>query len=112
MNENPGTDFFAGWIDPEPLYKTSESTLEAFRHSYFIPRKVEVSNVPCADPDWMKSDTYYPPGTICYKDPTEGSCFRFGNSGSSVMTNFKDEGGTDRYAFAGPLSMHKGCDQV
>ena len=38
-------------------------------------------------------------------------CPQFGNSGSSVMTHFTEDG-ESRYAFAGPLSMHKGCDQV
>ena len=37
--------------------------------------------------------------------------FQFGNSGSSVMTHFTEDG-ESRFAFAGPLSMHKGCDQV
>ena len=109
-------DFFAGWMDPEPPYRTSAKQNQATRTlNYFVPRQIQVKQVTCSDPKWMNSTTYYPPATICYKDPSESSCFQNGNSGSSVMTHFNDNDGTedvDAYAFAGPLSMHKGCDQV
>ena len=26
----------------------------------------------CEDPEWMGSDTYYPKGTVCYRDPSAG----------------------------------------
>ena len=106
-------DFFAGWMDPEPSYRSTGSlSLERQKSNYFLPRETQVQKTKCADPQWMSSNTYYPPGTICYKDPTEGSCFQNGNSGSSVMTHFKTTEEEDAYAFVGPLSMHKGCDQV
>ena len=110
-------DFFAGWMDPEPSYRSRDSlTVEKQISNYFLPRETQVEKVKCADPQWMNSNTYYPPGTICYKDPTEGSCFQNGNSGSSVMTHFKatekDGSTVDAFAYTGPLSMHKGCDQV
>ena len=31
---------------------------------------------------------------------------------TAVMTFFKANGRDESYAFAGPLSMHKGCDKV
>ena len=112
-------DFFAGWMDPEPAYRAVGTDKLANRIiDYFYPRKTLVQKVSCADPKWMRSNTYYPPATVCYKDPSESSCFQNGNSGSSVMTHFKakvDETSfvtVDAFAFTGPLSMHKGCDQV
>ena len=43
----------------------------------------------------MNSTSFYPARTVCYRDPSEGSCFQHGNSGSSVMTFFKGEFGLD-----------------
>ena len=106
-------DFFAGWMDPEPTYRIEgDERVATLRINYFQPRQTQVQKVKCADPDWMRSRTYYPPATVCYKDPSESSCFQNGNSGSSVMTHFKDKDNENAYAFTGPLSMHKGCDQV
>ena len=101
----PSQDFFAGWLDPEPYYRINDVTpVTIFRNSYLQPRKTQMVQVECKDPAWMRSKSFYPAGTLCYKDPSEGSCFQFGNSGSSVMTHFT-KGGESRYAFAGPLSM-------
>ena len=108
-------DFFTGWIDSEPHYKQrkgSRITVHEHNERYFHPRQHQVTLQKCSDPGWMRSQTYYPPGTLCYKDPTEASCFRFGNSGSSVMTHFKNATNVSKFAFTGPLSLHKGCDQV
>ena len=111
-------DFFAGWMDPEPVYRQASNQRVANRFlNYFLPRETQVQKVECRDPTWMRSKTYYPPATICYKDPSESSCFQNGNSGSSVMIQLKSDyvnetSYVDAYAFTGPLSMHKGCDQV
>ena len=43
----------------------------------------------------MNSTSFYPARTVCFRDPSEGSCFQHGNSGSSVMTFFKGEFGRD-----------------
>ena len=45
-----------------------------------------MEEVPCKDPSWMKTEegTFYPAGTKCYLDPSQASCFLFGNSGSGV----------------------------
>ena len=56
----------------------------------------------------MKTDTFYPAATECYRDPSQNSCFLFGNSGSGVLW----KNGEDRYAFTGPLSMSKSCDSA
>ena len=52
--------------------------------------------------------TFYPAATECYRDPSISSCFLFGNSGSGVLRKFTP----DKYAFTGPLSMSKSCDQI
>ena len=61
---------------------------------------------------YYNQDTYYPHGTECYRDPSQGSCFLFGNSGSGVARRFTPEGEPEQYAFTGPLSMSKSCDQI
>jgi hypothetical protein len=104
-------------MDPEPTYRIEgDERLATHTLNYFLPRHTQVQKVKCADPDWMKSKTYYPPATICYKDPSESSCFQNGNSGSSVMAHFNakfnETHNVPAYAFTGPLSMHKGCDQT
>lgn len=71
----------------------------------------QVEKVECKDPDWMKTDTFYPGSTECYRDPTQGSCFSFGNSGSGALRKTTIDG-EERYSFAGPLSMTKSCDSV
>ena len=105
--------FFAGWKDQEPLYAIDEDVkVSAITDSDYLPRRVQVQRMDCKDPEWMESDTFYPARTLCYRDPSQGSCFQHGNSGSSVMTFFNTADGTGSYAFTGPLSMHKGCDKV
>ena len=59
----------------------------------------------------MNTSTFYPVGTECYRDPSRSSCFVFGNSGSGALRKINN-GGEDRYAFTGPLSMTKSCDSV
>ena len=106
--------FFAGWKDQEPLYALDgDVKVSAITDNDYLPRRVQVfRRVPCKDPEWMESDTFYPARTLCYRDPSQGSCFQHGNSGSSVMTFFNTADGIGSYAFTGPLSMHKGCDKV
>ena len=105
--------FFAGWKDQEPLYALDEDVkVSAITDSDYLPRRVQVQRMDCKDPEWMESDTFYPARTLCYRDPSQGSCFQHGNSGSSVMTYFNTADGNGSYAFTGPLSMHKGCDKV
>ena len=73
----------------------------------------------CKDPSWMRSntnsfkneETFYPAGTECYRDPSQGSCFLFGNSGSGLVRQF-NKSSPNQYAYTGPLSMSKSCDQI
>ena len=105
--------FFAGWKDQEPLYALDEDVkVSAITDNDYLPRRVQVQRMDCKDPEWMKSNTFYPARTLCYRDPSQGSCFQHGNSGSSVMTYFNTANRTGSYSFTGPLSMHKGCDKV
>ena len=103
--------FFAGWKDQEPIHKLDPDVkVSSITRNDYFPRRFKVKNVTCTDPGWMDSNTFYPARTLCFKDPSEGSCFQHGNSGSSVM--IKTTGREEAYAFAGPLSMHKGCDKA
>ena len=69
---------------------------------------------------WIQSsgttkDTFYPAATTCYRDPSQASCFLFGNSGSGVnlLRRFTpDEEEVEQFAFTGPLSMSKSCDNI
>ena len=76
-------------------------------------RYFQVEEVACKDPSWMKtSGTFYPAGTKCYLDPSQSSCFLFGNSGSGVARRITPDGAEAQYAFTGPLSMSKSCDNL
>ena len=67
--------------------------------------------VNCTDPSWMKSDTFYPSGTVCYRDPSSNSCPDFGDSGLGIMRSWRTLNEPDRYSWDGTLSMYKGCDR-
>ena len=71
----------------------------------------QVEKIDCKDPDWMNTNTFFPKGTECYRDPSQGSCFLFGNSGSGVLRNIAKDG-KERLAYTGPLSMTKSCDSA
>merc|ERR1719400_580133 len=74
------------------------------------------------DPSWMRTsngttqDTFYPAGTKCYVDPSRSSCFLFGNSGSGVIRSITPKSNESKesaqYAYTGPLSMSKSCDDI
>ena len=84
----------------------------------------------CRDPSWMRTstwiqangttrDTFYPAGTKCYVDPSRSSCFLFGNSGSGVIRSITPKSNelglskeSTQYAYTGPLSMSKSCDDI
>ena len=59
----------AGWRDPEPTYRRTDrrdDSVAAYRDEQHLQhsRMVEVN---CSDPIWMRSNTAYPPGTVCYR---------------------------------------------
>ena len=61
----------------------------------------------------MNSNTFYPAGVTCYRDPSSSSCTMFGNSGSAVVrSNGTGRDATDRFSYVGPMSLYKGCDRV
>ena len=117
---------FAGWLDQEPFYRVSNLNIQDYDTQYLKIRQLvvrpnvlfnlhnmcpQVEKIDCKDPDWMNTNTFFPKGTECYRDPSQGSCFLFGNSGSGVLRNIAKDG-EERYAFTGPLSMTKSCDSA
>ena len=102
----------AGWVQPLPTYYYDYSkSLGSYINDNLRERQAQYEMVNCTDPDWMKSNTYYPPGTVCYSDHAFASSVQFGVSGSGVMRPFKDEvENTTRYCWAGSLSLSKGAD--
>jgi len=103
---------FSSWIDPEPQYKSSAKGLDSYAVTNYMLQQTAMEQVPCKDPSWMMSNTFYPEGTVCYKDPARKNCVTFGNSGSPLIRELKKNMGEDRYAWVGPLSMSKGCDKT
>ena len=102
---------FAGWLDPEPYYRVSPTeNLGTYRRTYLQTKQVLVEEVLCRDPPWMRSNTFYPAGTECYRDPSQTSCFLFGNSGSGVLRQFPSADGKQRFSWTGLLTLSKGCD--
>ena len=64
-------------------------------------------------PGFYKQSTFYPAGTECYRDPSQASCFLFGNSGAGAMRKITAPNvAKEQFAFTGPLSMHKSCDKI
>ena len=62
---------FAGWRDPSDLgeYYTENSpinntleTVDSYREEELILRHIGLMNTTCEDPDWMKTNTFYPKG--------------------------------------------------
>ena len=105
---------YAGWADPEPLYRrpNNSETIGQYKFNNYYPNQIRMVKSGCKDPDWMVgSNTYYPPGTACYKDPSTASCLEFGTSGSGIVGRFDEAGTRQRFSYLGPLSMYKGCDR-
>ena len=71
---SPGSrGIIAGWQDSQPSYLYRDgTTLFGYRLSNFFSRQVQVEEVICRDPAWMATNTYYPQGTVCYRDPSLG----------------------------------------
>ena len=106
---------YAGWADPEPLYRrrNNNETIGQYKFNNYYPNQIRLVKSGCKDPDWMVgSNTYYPPGTACYRDPSTASCFEFGTSGSGIVGRFHEAGTRQRFSYLGPLSMYKGCDRM
>ena len=105
---------WVGWDDPG-LRSRPQNTASYTTQEYIAahrPRQVQLEASPCQDPAWMNSSTFYPAGTQCFQDPTWFSCPDYGNTGSGVFRPFAAPDGEARFAYTGPLSMTKGCDQT
>jgi hypothetical protein len=105
---------FAGWIAPVPsnLYSLYTS-LYSYNRDNLFEHEALLEHVNCSDPDWMKSSTFYPAGTVCFTDAAWASSVEFGMSGSGVIRPFqvtKRNRTVTRYSWAGPLSFSKGND--
>jgi hypothetical protein len=107
----------AGWTQslPNYFYDPFATTLNEYESQNVRERQALYERVNCADPAWMKSNTYYPPGTVCYTDAARASTVQFGVSGSGIVRPFlhTDQTGgssTPRYSWIGPLSLSKGSD--
>lgn len=108
---------FAGWKSPfdlgiffeqnkvgaEPFFPI-RLTVDQYRSENILRHK-EVEKVDCEDPAWMGSNSFYPKGTVCAKDPSQGSCFDFGDSGSGLfLERYQGD-----YSWEGLLSSYRGC---
>jgi len=103
-----------GWVDSVSTYQYQQGSIQDYRLSYFYPRQIQMEEIICRDPAWMGSNTYYPHGTACYRDPSLASCVEFGSSGSGLVRKWRvdPKDGVDQYALVGPLTISKGCDQA
>jgi hypothetical protein len=106
----------SGWIAPVPLYHTvSSTTIRAYEWNNLWQSEALYERVPCADPAWMNSSSYYPKGTACYTDVAWASSVQFGGSGSGIVRPFLFSDATVnkiQYSWAGPLSFSKGSDHI
>jgi hypothetical protein len=102
----------AGWNQPLPTYIYSpDKSIGDYQDANLREREALFEAVKCSDPDWMESNTYYPPGTVCYADVAFASSVQFGISGSGIVRPFLFEKQTNiRYSWAGALSFSKGAD--
>ena len=87
--------------------------LQGYVNENLLFREALLEGTPCADPAWMKSNTYYPPGTVCYTEAAWAGAVTFGISGSGLMRPFTYSNSKEaetRYRWDGPLSPFKGSD--
>ena len=106
------TGIFVSWKDPRPLYieynLDFDRTVKRYRTYELLLSHTRMDIVPCRDPQWMDSDTFYPRGAFCALDPSTESCLDTGDSGSGLVAARTDSS----YAWLGPLSFYRGCDRA
>jgi hypothetical protein len=103
----------SGWISPLPTYLYFPDTpLGTYAGQNLWERESLFEKVPCGDPAWMKSNTFYPAGTVCYTEPAWAASVQFGVSGSGIMRPFLTLDNKTHYSWAGPLSLSKGTDLI
>ena len=103
---------FAAWKDPIPLYVyynfDFDTTVKNYRANELIMHHTRMDIVKCKDPDWMGSDTFYPRGVFCARDPSCESCLDTGDSGSGLVMGL----GRQAYSWVGTLSFTRGCNRA
>jgi hypothetical protein len=103
---------FAPWKDPVPLYAyyglDFDRSVKRYRADELVLRHSRMEVVECQDPAWMASDTYYPEGVLCARDPSGESCLDTGDSGSGLVAARQD----GSYSWLGALSFYRGCDRA
>jgi hypothetical protein len=103
----------AGWNEQRPPDYILKTTLQDYISQYLVTREALFELQPeCRDPDWMQSNTYYPPGTVCYTEAAWAASVQFGLSGSGLLRPFISANGTTAYSWVGPLSISKGSDRT
>ena len=104
----------AGWSEPLPTYLGAGTNLQDYANQYLVGREALFEGQPaCADPAWMKSNTYYPAGTTCYTVVAWAGSVQFGISGSGLVRPFlASDGEQTCYSWVGPLSLSKGSDRT
>ena len=104
---------FASWKDPAPLHVyysfEFDRNVKRYRDDELLLRHTRMDIVECKDPKWMNSNTSYPRGVFCGRDPSCESCLDAGDSGSGLAIKRADE---ESYAWVGPLSFYRGCDRA
>jgi hypothetical protein len=104
----------AGWSDPLPTYLNRAKLLKDYLNQNLVTREALFERLQaCSDPVWMRSTTYYPPGTACYTEAAWAGAVQFGISGSGIVRPFvpkSEANGQVRYSWAGLLSFAKGSD--
>ena len=118
----PTTGVQAGWSrapPPDFLERYGQGFLPLYTDLFKMWHyNLEIQKT-CVDPNFNKAfnlpynfptDTYYPPGLMCAKDFTRGTCFTPGDSGSTLMA--REETRPQRYYMEGLLSFIKNCDAL
>ena len=104
---------FASWKDPAPLYVyysfDFDRSVQRYPNDELVLRHTRMDIVECKDPEWMGSNTFYPRGVLCGRDPSCESCLDAGDSGSGLVIEREDG---ESYAWVGPLSFYRGCDRA
>jgi hypothetical protein len=102
----------AGWNEPRPTQWISGLSLQEYINQDLIVNEALFERQPaCSDPTWMRSNTYYPAGTVCYTEAAWAASIQFGLSGSGLVRPFISTTGTTHFSWIGPLSLSKGSDR-
>ena len=84
---------FASWKDPVPLHVYYsfgfDRSVDIYRDTELVLRHTRMDIVKCEDPAWMESNTFYPRGVLCGRDPSCQSCLDTGDSGSGLVIKGK-----------------------